>query len=51
MAAISAAIQEDSDCMDRGVTPQIGLCGGSTVVCLNVPNDVSRLDCQDVRSF
>ena len=41
-AVIYVAIQEGSRRMGRGVLPQIGPYAGSTVMCLNVPNDVSR---------
>ena len=46
IAAISVAIQEDSVCMGRGVSPQTRPCDGSTVMYLVVPNNVSGLDCQ-----
>ena len=39
---IYVAIQEGSPKMGRGVSPQIGPCDGSTVMSLNVPNNVSH---------
>ena len=34
--------------MGRGASPQIEPCDGSTVMCLDVPNIVSRWDCQEL---
>ena len=47
IVAIYVAIQEGSRWMGRGVSPQIRPYVGNTVMCLNVPNDVSRLTCED----
>ena len=47
IVAIYAAIQEGSQRMGRGVSPRIGPYVGSTVMCLNVPKDVSTLACED----
>lgn len=50
IVAIYVAIQEGSQRMGRGVSPPIGPYGGSTVMYLNVPNDVSRLAYEDCYS-
>ena len=50
IAAISAAIQGDSVCMGRGVSPQTGPFDGSTVMYLVAPNNVSKLDCQNYKA-
>ena len=46
IVAIYAAIQEGSRRVGRGVSPRIGPYAGSTVMCLNVRKDVSRLACE-----
>lgn len=47
LVAIYAAIQEGSQRMGLGVSPQIAPCDGNTVMCLNVPKDVSTLEHED----
>lgn len=47
IVAIYVEIQEGSQRMGRGVSPPIGPYAGSTVMCLNVAKDVSRLAYED----